>query len=116
MNDLAGDFEDRYEKWRSFCQSALVQLSSSSEAYVNNPYFEAIVSLGKAAVPYIMAKLETDEYGHFLVHALSKISGHLFPPGMIATTTEAYPGSTLGNQAQAKMWIDWWAREGQKGR
>ena len=113
MNDLAGDFEARYEKWKSFCQSPAVQLASRSETCINNPYFDAIVGLGKAAVPYIIAKLQSDEYGHFLVHALSRITGHLFPPGMVEAT-QARAENPVGNQAQARMWIDWWEREEQK--
>lgn len=110
MKNIDEAFEDSYQKWKSFIQSDAVALSSRDEDYVNNPHFQAIVNLGKEAVPYIIQKLQTDESAHFLIHALESITQHQFTPAEVAAA-QARSGAPLGNQGYAAMWQDWWNKQ-----
>jgi hypothetical protein len=110
MGNTATNFENHYQKWRTYCRSDAVALSSSDDAYVNNPHFQAMVDMGEDAVPYIMQKLRTDEDAHFLIHALERITNKRFTPEEIEEAKVRY-GTPLGNQGYAAMWLDWWNQQ-----
>ena len=110
MKNSAFVFENRYQQWRSFCQSGTTRLSSISDPYINNSYFQAIVDIGDEAVPYIIEKLQTDEDAHFLIHALERITKKRFTPEEIRVAQTLY-GTPLGNQGYAVMWRDWWTKQ-----
>jgi hypothetical protein len=110
MSSINEIFEDYYRKWKAAIQKDEVTLSSRSEDYINNPDFEAIVDLGPEAVPYILAKLQTDEDAHFLVYALERITNKKFTNDELAAARERY-GAPLGNQGLAAMWQEWWDKQ-----
>ncbi len=102
-------FEDHYQKWKSFCQSDEVMLSSSDDDYIDNEHFRAIVNMGEEAVPHIIEKLQTDADAHFLIHALRRITGRQFTTAEIEAAQSRY-GAPMGNQGYAAIWVDWWKR------
>ena len=105
--DVAATFEEKYQEWKAYCARPDVAESSSDAARVDNRPFQEIVALGEEAIPYIIAKLKEDPDAHFLIHALSRITGRRFTPAEIEAAEKTY-GSPLGNQGFARMWIDWW--------
>jgi hypothetical protein len=69
--------------------------------------------MGEAAVPHIIAKLQTDEGAHFLIHALERITNHRFTPEEVEAAQRRY-GKPLGNQGYARLWTDWWNQKEKK--
>lgn len=107
INDtISKRFEQRYSEWSSYIRN-MNSYSSSDRDYVQNSHFEAIIDLGSEAVPFIMAKLKSEEHAHFLVHALAIITGKRFSAEEIATYRKT-TDSPLGNQAMAEVWLSWW--------
>jgi len=100
-------FEQYYRKWKTHIQDDEIALSSSDDAYIQNPPYRAMVAMGWDAVPHIIEKLRTDEDAHFLIHALKEITGKQFMEDDIKAARAQY-GRPLGNQAYAAMWIEWW--------
>jgi hypothetical protein len=113
MENPAERFEELFQRWSASSETGLRSLSSSSSSYTENPEFEAIVDMGEAAVPYIIAKLETDAGAHFLINALEKLTNKRFTPEEVEAAERLY-GKPLGNQGYARMWIDWWKQLKQK--
>jgi hypothetical protein len=113
MESTAERFEELFRRWMSVSRTDARSLISSDQAYTENPEFEAIVSMGEAAVPYIIAKLEADADAHFLIHALERITSKRFTRDEIEAAEPRY-GKPLGNQGYARMWIDWWKQAGKK--
>jgi hypothetical protein len=104
---IGEQFERLYEEWSRSVQDASIAYSSSDRDYIQNPHFDAIVELGHDALPFIMEKLRSDEGAHFLIHALTRITGRRFPPGE-AEADRASAGEPIGNQAIARLWLSWW--------
>ena len=104
-------FEQYYGEWKSYIHSPHVSEVSSDTAYIDNEYFRKITDLGEQALPYIIEKLKKDPDAHFLIHAMEKITGRGFSQSEVEEGIRKY-GSPLGNQGLAKMWIDWWEKEG----
>jgi hypothetical protein len=100
-------FEQAYEKWKTYCARPEVMEQSRDEAYINNGPFREIVALGEEALPLIIRKLNEDEGAHFLIHALSAITGKRFSSEELDKAA-ARSGSPLGNQGFARLWIEWW--------
>jgi hypothetical protein len=100
-------FEDFYRQWRAHCARPEVMEHSSDAAYIENSPFQAIVDLGEAAIPFLVAKLKRAPEAHFLVHALERVAPKTFSAEEIDNAKRKY-GSPLGNQGFARMWIEWW--------
>jgi hypothetical protein len=112
MNDQS-DFEKLYQRWNASSETGVRSLSSADSSYTETPEFEAIVNMGETAVPYIIAKLETDADAHFLIHALERLTNKRFTQEEIEAAQRRY-GKPFGNQGYARMWIDWWKQTGKK--
>lgn len=100
-------FEQLYGEWTRSLQQSTTPYSSSDRDFIQNPPFEAIVDLGPDALPFIMEKLRSDAQAHFLIHALSRITGKRFSPEEIAASSSSADGP-IGNQALARLWLSWW--------
>lgn len=111
MTNISEAFDDAYAKWKAVARSERTAISSSDADHVRNPEFDAIIALGEPAIPYIVEKMRTDDYGHFLIHALDRITGKRFTPEEIADAERRH-GSPLGNQGYAELWQEWWRRYG----
>jgi hypothetical protein len=107
-NEIVGErFEQLYRAWSSDVQHNMNPYSSSDRDYIQNPHFEAIVDLGSEALPFIMEKLRSDEHAHFLIHALTRITGMHFSPEEVAAS-QARAAGPIGNQAMVQLWLSWW--------
>ena len=105
------EFNQRYEAWKVYIEEDLtLGLLSSDEAYIDNEPYQALVSLGEAAIPFMVEQLLCDEAGHFLIQALAEITGYEFSEEEIEAA-ELLFGRPLGNQAMAAMWIGWWRKQ-----
>jgi len=102
-------FEEYYNRWKSFINNTDISEYSSDSEYVDNKYFNKIISLGEQALPYIVEKMKEDPEAHFLIHAMEKITGKRLSKKEIVEGIEKY-GSPLGNQGFAKIWIEWWGK------
>ena len=109
-DETALRFERAYEKWQEYCALPEVGEQSSDQAYINNIPFREIVALGSEAVPMIIRKLEEDQRAHFLIHALSQITGKKFSSEELEQA-KTQTGSPLGNQGYARLWTDWWKNQ-----
>jgi hypothetical protein len=106
---IEDEFLRRYEAWKRFVEEdANCQLASSDTPFIDNPPFRAIVELGPAAVPAIMANLFRDDYSHFLHHALRELVDHEFSPEERAAAIQLF--GHLGNQAECGLWLGWWIK------
>lgn len=100
-------FERLYGDWWKHVQQNMNPYSSSDRDYIENRHFDAMVDLGPDAVPYIMEILRADENAHFLIHALSRITGKEFSHAEIdAFRTPAE--HSVGNQTFVRLWLSWW--------
>jgi len=100
-------FERLYREWRSHVDRSVTPYSSSDHHYIQNPHFDAIVNLGSDALPFIMEKLRSNEYAHFLIHALARITGKRFSLEELRACRPLADGP-LGNQAFVQLWLSWW--------
>lgn len=88
-------------------------IQSDDAYYSNNVHFQAIIDLGDAVIPFVIETLkEHDEYSHFMVNALQKITNYRFNQQEIAAA-ELLFGHPLGNQIFAYLWIGWWRKKSQ---
>jgi hypothetical protein len=95
-NKVANAFNSAYADW---LVARVTGLSDNASAVMNEP-FRRMVALGPPAIPYIMEKLTTDPGGHFLIFALSSITGKQFSPAELA--------DKWSNQEIAALWVKWW--------
>lgn len=110
LSEAEKKFKSYYKSWIAFIRSPDASEFSSDAEYINNAYFQKIVDLGEKVLPAIVKKMKEDLEGHFLVHAMEKITGHRFSQEEITAGIRKY-GSPLGNQGFAKLWIDWWEKQ-----
>jgi hypothetical protein len=110
---IEDDFLRRYEDWKHYVrEDASCQMASSDAPFIENPSFRAIVALGPAAIPAIVAHLFRDDCSHFLHHALRELTGHKFSPEDRAAALQLF--GQLGNQAECAMWLGWWMKNRHK--
>lgn len=102
-------FEQLYSEWSTYVRN-MRSYSSSDDDFVQNRYFDAIVALGSDALPFIMAKLKSDEYAHFLIHALTRITGKHFSLEELDAYRTLADGPS-GNQAMVEVWLSWWVAQ-----
>jgi hypothetical protein len=109
---IEDDFLRRYEAWKKFVQQdPSCQFASADAPFIENAPFRAIVELGRAAIPAMVAHLFRDDCSHFLHHALRELTGHQFPPEDHAAARQLF--GHLGNQAECAMWLGWWSKNRQ---
>ena len=108
------DFLRCYEAWKEYIRKdPSCALSSSDARFIENPAFRAIIELGPAAIPAIVAHLFRDDHSHFLHHSLRQLTGHRFTPQDRAAAIHLF--GHLGNQAECAMWLGWWGKMQQAG-
>ncbi|MBN1803650.1 MAG: hypothetical protein JW837_00225 [Sedimentisphaerales bacterium] len=74
QNDIAIVFEDNYKKWKDFCKSPTVMVSSEISTRLNSPYYRNIVEIGPSAIPYIVQKSKEDPDFNWLGWAWAEIT------------------------------------------
>jgi hypothetical protein len=103
--EIAQRYRAALEAWKKYVGDPRRQFSSNTADYTRNPAYDQIVSLGKAALPFLMADLERGEF--MLNDAAHRITG--------IDVTKIYPGEKmLSEQDLSKFWVRWWSETGKK--
>ncbi|WP_426749207.1 hypothetical protein [Myxococcus sp. Y35] len=95
MSDVGARFDSLAKAWEAHC--AEHREASNPLVFVNHPSFEALVALGRPAVPLIVERYR--EGSLFWGAALRRITG---------VTT--FGDGVVGNlDATRRGWLSWWA-------
>jgi hypothetical protein len=95
------EFKVHYAAWEEHRQE--VSYSSNSNDYTSGAAFEAIVGMGKRALPMVMEKIAA---GNFHMNQAAKlITGINIAPRSSVDMTQWPP---ITEQAVSKRWLAWW--------
>ena len=94
--ELRASFEEFYDEWIRFLRSPKVRFTSRSTDLLKSKAFRGIVSLGPAAIPFIVEKLSEQPFLHY---ALAQITG--------MDLRREVPDA-LSERDVAQLWTNWW--------
>jgi hypothetical protein len=102
-------FDGLYKKWEDV-QASPARRFRSDDSYATGPEYEALVAMGKRAVPLLMEKIAAGEFR--MNDAVEKITGVDILADVRARPDKSWgPGKPpFGAQSTSKLWIDWWAK------
>ncbi|MFP2930534.1 hypothetical protein ACLESO_36110 [Pyxidicoccus sp. 3LG] len=94
MSDVGARFEELAKEWEAHC--AAHREASNPYVFLNHPSFEALVALGRPAVPLIIERYRDGSL--FWGSALRRITG-------VAT----FGDGVVGNLSETRRsWLKWW--------
>jgi hypothetical protein len=101
--EVTEEFERHYQAWQSFVDSPKMRLSSDTYQLTNHPEYQAIVAMGKKALPLVIAKLAEGDF--LMVNAVEQITRiNVFQ----TSGKTLQPGELLGEQGESLLWVEWW--------
>jgi hypothetical protein len=107
--EVIEEFERHYQAWQSAVDSPTMRLSSDTYELTNHPDYQAIVAMGKKALPLVIAKLAEGDF--LMVNAAEQITRiNVFK----ASGKTLQPGEFLGEQGEALLWVEWWQQNRSK--
>jgi len=96
---LKKEFYEKYRAWQKHCNRLEIAIQSNSSYYINVPEYDALIAMGKPALPFLMEKLGAGEF--FLNKAVEKITGI----DLKAWKPDFRP---VSEQDTSKVWLEWW--------
>jgi len=108
---LREEFDEKFVAWKRHCSQFHISIQSNTDSRTKTPEYDALIAMGKPALPLLMEKLEAGEF--FLNKAVQKITGIDVVDRIRGTTRlEWGPGSPppfmASEQGVSKLWLDWW--------
>jgi len=102
-------FDALYRKWQQFQGSAQMRYRSD-DSYASGAEYEALVTMGKRAVPLLMEKIAAGEFR--MNEAVERITAVDVVAEVRARPDKSWgPGKPpFGAQATSKLWLEWWAK------
>ncbi len=102
-------FDGLYKKWEEV-QGSPQRRFRSDDSYATGPEYEALVAMGKRAVPLLMEKIVAGEFR--MNDAVERITGvDIVAEGRARPDKSWEPGGPpFGAQSTSKLWVEWWAK------
>jgi hypothetical protein len=103
--EVIEEFERHHRAWRSVVDSPEQRLISDTHRLTDHREYQAIVAMGKKALPLVIAKLAEGDF--LMVRAAKQITRvNVFK----ASGKTLQPGELFGEQDEARLWVEWWQK------
>jgi hypothetical protein len=105
-NPLKEEFDAKFASWKGHCNRPEISIHSNLNYYIKTPEYDALVAMGKPALPFLMEKLEAGEF--ILNDAVKKITGInivVRESVPLKWGPDVPPFSALD---VSKLWLEWW--------
>jgi len=93
LSQLREEFERLLPLWQE--ERKKYDLSSNTYDYWKGPHGKAIIALGPAIIPYLIQQVKAGDFWFNV-------------PLALITNVDVANGKYVSEQANAKLWVEWW--------
>ncbi len=111
--NIKGEFESKYERWKEYISTPEVMVHSIAGPRYNCSQFQEIINLGLPVLPYIFEKMEQDPEGEFLWKAVEIIAKLKIRGKFDKETNLVFFPDYSNLKANENVYLYWW-HEGRK--